>query len=178
MSRSFVSILLPVYAKEEFGLDERYYGFIAGTNGAMVVLFQYATTRLASKFPAQSVLALGSFFYAAGVGSVFFGSNFSGFLISMIVVTLGEMLILPTSAGVVANWAPSDMRGRYLSWLSLARDVGYGVGPVIGGVLNDFITPKAIWIGGGFIGFIAVAGFLALAQRDRKINPSDLSGIP
>ena len=36
----------------------------------MVVFFQYGVTRLTVRFPTLRVLAVGSLFYAVGVGSV------------------------------------------------------------------------------------------------------------
>src|SRR4030067_44390 len=70
MAYSLMVGLLPVYAKESFGVPESQYGFILATNAVMVVLFQYGVTRLTVRFPTLRVLAVGSLFYAVGVGRV------------------------------------------------------------------------------------------------------------
>lgn len=70
MAYSLMMVLLPVYAKENFSVPESQYGFIMATNAAMVVLFQYAITCVIERYHHLPVLAVGSLFYALGVGSV------------------------------------------------------------------------------------------------------------
>ena len=90
---------------------------------------------------------------------------FWGFWLVMVVMTVGELILAPTSSTYAANRAPADKRGRYMSLYSLSWGVASGIGPVLGGLLNDNIGPRAIWIGGALIGLTSVAGFLVLAQR-------------
>lgn len=170
MAYSLMRVLLPVYAKENFGLPENRYGFIMATNAAMVVLFQYTVTRVTERYHHLPVLAVGSLFYALGVGSVAWGWNFPTFWASMVVLTIGEMIMIPTSTALTANLAPVDMRGRYMSIYGLTRGIGFGVGPVIGGFLNDNLAPVAIWYGGLALGLVAALGFVLLARalRARK----------
>ncbi len=159
---SLVMILLPVYAKDNFGIQESQYGFIMSTNAAMVVMFQYHVTRIAGRYHHLPVLAVGSLFYALGVGSVAWGGSFFAFLVSMVILTIGEMLSMPTSTALTANLAPPAMRGRYLSFYALTWEIAYGIGPVVGGVLNDNVAPAAIWYGGLVIGLVAALGFMLL----------------
>jgi MFS family permease len=107
-------------------------------------------------------MAAGAFFYALGVGSVALGKGFSAFLLSMVILTLGELLLVPTATTLAANLSPVDMRGRYMGFYGLTWRVGVGIGPVVGGFLNDQIAPAAIWVGGLVIGLIAALGYLLL----------------
>ncbi len=165
-------MLMPNYAKANFGVVEQQAGFIMSTNAIMVVLLQVAVTRWSSRRPNLQVLALGALFYALGVGSVALGAGFWAFWLSMVIATFGELLLVPTGTAYAANAAPPEMRGRYMGLYGLTWSVAFGVGPVLGGWLNDNITPTATWIGGLIIGLAAVAGFLALqrvmARRQRQ----------
>nr|NIO71296.1 MFS transporter [Anaerolineae bacterium] len=167
MAYSLIMVLLPVYAKENFGLPESQYGFIMATNAAMVVLFQYAITRITERYHHLRVLAAGSLFYALGVGSVAWGWNFPTFLVSMILLTIGEMITVPTSTALTANLAPPAMRGRYMSVYSLTWGIAFAIGPVVGGFLNDQVTPVAIWHSGLVMGLAATLGFALLGRRLR-----------
>ena len=158
-------MLLAVYAKERFGVPESQYGFIMATNAAMVVLFQYAVTRRSQRYPPFRVLVLGALFYAAGAGSVALGHSFGGFWISMVVLTCGELLLAPTGTALAANLAPPDMRGRYMGLYGITWGASFGIGPVIGGLLNDHVAPVAIWIFCLAVGLIATLGFLLLGRR-------------
>ncbi len=161
-------LLLSVYLKRNFGIPENMYGFIPATNAIMVVLFQLAVTRFTSKFNPILVMATGALFYAVGVGSVYFGEGFWAFWLSMVILTIGELVLIPTTTTFVANLAPADMRGRYMSIYNLSSGTAMGTGPVIGGYLSDTFGPRSTWIGGFVIGIISPVLYLLLARR-RKI---------
>jgi len=164
MAYSLMMVLLPVYVKENFGVPESSYGFIMAANAAMVVLFQYSVTRVTQRYYHLAVLAVGSLFYALGVGSVAWGTGFASFLVSMVILTIGELIMIPTSTALTANLAPPDMRGRYMGVYGLTWSVAMGIGPVLGGALNDQVAPVAIWYAGLLLGSVAMIGFLILGR--------------
>ncbi|MGD8857288.1 MAG: MFS transporter [Chloroflexota bacterium] len=154
--------LLAVYAKQNYGLPENQYGFIPTTNALMVVLFQVLATRITRRYLPLPVMAVGTLVYALGVTSIAAGQGFWGFWLSFVVVTIGELMIMPTSTTFVANLAPIDKRGRYMSFFSLSQGAGRGIAPLLGGLLNDHIGPKAIWYGGGLIGLASAACYAVM----------------
>ncbi|HSB90675.1 MAG TPA: MFS transporter [Anaerolineales bacterium] len=174
MGYSMLMVLLPVYAKESFGVPESQYGFILATNAAMVVLFQYSVTKLTMRYPTLRVLAIGSLFYAVGVGSVALGSTFPAFLGSMIILTVGELIMAPTSTTLTAALAPPDMRGRYMGIYALTWGVSFGIGPVLGGILSDQVAPVAIWYSGLVTGLVAVLGFILLSRSARMARATQV----
>ena len=163
--------LMAVYAKENYSLPENQYGLLQTTNAAMVVFFQVGMTRITTRYTPLKVLASGSTIYAFGVGSIALGQGFWGFWVSYLIVTIGEMMVMPTASTMVANLAPPDKRGRYMSSFSLAQGGSRTVAPVMGGLLNDHIGPKSIWYGGGTIGFIGAACFALLSNRTKRTKP-------
>src|SRR5690606_16100954 len=167
IATSMVFVLLGVYIKENFGIPENRYGLIIGTNAAMVVLFQYPITRWAARHPALRAIALGALFYAAGLLGFGISGVFAAFLVSMVVMTVGELLVVPTATAVVANMAPERMRARYMGVFTLSFRVGSGIGPVVGGMLSDRIAPAATWYGGMVFCLIAASGFAWMARQQR-----------
>ena len=111
------------------------------------------------------MLAIGTLIYATAVGSVAFGRGFWAFLGSMVLMTVGELILIPTSTTYAANLAPADMRGRYMGIYGLTWGVASGIGPVLGGFLGDNYGPSSTWYGGFLIGLVSVMGFLFLARR-------------
>jgi MFS family permease len=83
----------------------------------------------------------------------------------MVILTVGEMILVPTGTTLTANLAPADQRGRYMGVYSLTWSLGVGVGPAVGGFLSDQIAPVAIWYGGLTFGLAATLGFLLLSTR-------------
>jgi MFS family permease len=166
--------IMPVYANRTFGISENIYKWIPATNAIMVVTLQTWTTRVTKRYLPLFVLSIGSFFYAIAVGSVAFAQGFIGFWIAMIIMTIGELILAPTSSTYVANLAPVEMRGRYMSLYGLSWPIGAGVGPLIGGILSDTLGPRAPWIGGLFIGLLSAAIFLSLSRRPQRAANSHL----
>jgi MFS family permease len=170
ITASLMWILLPVYATKVVGIPKQLYGFIPTTNALMVVLFQVLVTQWTKKHPPLRMIALGMSFYAIGVGSVVLGTGFWGFWTSMVIITIGELIIVPTSSTYVANLAPADMRGRYMSIYSLTWSLSIGIGPLLGGLLSDSFGPPAIWMGGLVIGLISTITFFAIERTFYKKN--------
>jgi len=162
-------VLLAVYGKENFNILESQYGFLPMTNALMVVLLQIYITRITKRKSSLWMQSIGALIYAFGVGSIAFGSSFWNFWGSIIVITVGEMILVPMATTYVADLAPADMRGRYMSVFALTWGVATGVGPVVGGFLNDQISPQAIWYGGGLIGIVGALWFVYQALRSKPI---------
>jgi MFS family permease len=167
-----VWILLSVYAKHQYGVSENLYGWIPTTNALMVVFLQIAVTAVTRRYMPLPVLAFGAAFYAVAVGSVGIGQGFWAFWLSMVIMTLGELMIMPTASTYIANLAPADMRGRYMSFFSLSWGAASGLAPLIGGNLGDLLGPHSTWFGAAIVGAISVAGFVLLeARRKRAMQP-------
>ena len=168
-------ILLAVYAKQNFQVVESQYGLMQMTNAIMVVAFQVGVTSITKRYLPLPVLAIGTLVYALGVGSIAFGQGFWGFWFSLVIITTGELMIMPTSSTFVANLAPIDMRGRYMAAFAFAPGVGRSIAPMIGGLLNDQIGPRAIWVGGGLIGLASAFSYgLMFRKYNRKPQPIEI----
>lgn len=161
---TLVFVLLPVYAKENFGVLENQYGLIVTINAVMVVLFQYPMTRFAQRFRPLTVIAAGALVYAVGSMTIALGTTFAAFAVSMVIVTIGELMVAPTGLALTARLAPADMRARYMGVYSITYTLAAGIAPVIGGQLNDRIGPDAIWYGGLLLGVGAALGFFLLQR--------------
>jgi MFS family permease len=157
-------ILMPVYSKTNFGIPESMYGWIPTTNGLMCVFVQYPITRITRRYRTLPVLAIGMLIYALGAGSVALMSSFWGFLLSMVILTFGELTLVPTASKYVADLAPADLRGRYMSIHWLGWGLARTLAPIIGGFLNDNIAPQAIWIGGLLIGLTSALGLFFISR--------------
>ena len=163
---SMLWILLSVYTKTQFGLPEAQYGWIPTTNAIMCVFVQYFVTLVTRRHRTLPVSAAGILVYALGTGSVALMTGFWGFWLSMVILTFGELILIPTASKYVADIAPADLRGRYMSVYWIGWGLARMTAPLIGGFLNDAIAPRAIWIGGLVIGLTSAIGLTILARRE------------
>ena len=161
-------VLLPVYANQQYGIPESLYGLIPTANGLIVIFLQVLVTSKTKRFPPLAMITLGMFLYAIGTGSVAFSRGFWGFLLSIVIITIGELIIVPTSSAYVANRAHPEMRGRYMGIYNLAWSFARGMGPLMGGWLSDSYGPVYIWYGGFVVGALSSLGLLLLTLNSRR----------
>lgn len=162
MVTALVWVLLSVHVKVNFGISERLYGWLPTTNALMVVFFQVLVTRRTRGTPALRVLRWGAGFYILAPLLIALSTGFWGFWLAMVVMTVGELIVVPRASAYVANLAPADKRGRYLSLYGLTWNIAAGISPVLGGFLSDAFGPGAPWWGGILFGLLAVGAFWGL----------------
>lgn len=173
VAAALVFNLLSVYVNQQFNIQEDAYGRILAINALMVVFFQYGVTRITIRWRQFPTLAFGAIFYAAGLIGFGLATTPTMFALGMVIMTIGELIVSPTSTALVANMAPPSMRARYMGIYALSFTFGTGVGPLLGGMLSDAFAPNAIWFAGSLAAFIAAPGFLLLGRTWRQRAPEE-----
>ena len=156
---------LGVYLRDAHNIPEAGYGWILSLNAAMVVLFQFPITRRIEKLPPMLMMAFGAVLYAIGFAMYGFVAAYWLFLAAMVLITIGEMIVAPVGQALVARFSPEDMRGRYMAVFGFSWTIPFAIGPYLAGLILDNYDQRLLWYVAGFIGLLAVAGFLALHRR-------------
>jgi MFS family permease len=165
--------LLPVYMKEGFSIPESGFGLIMTVNALMVVFFQFAVTRVTERYRDAYVMAAGAFWTALGGLAAALSNNVWLFLVSMVILTIGELIWAPTSISYVARVAPIDMRGRYMGVYGMVGGIGWGAGPIASGYVYDHVAPVAVWYLTmglatlGTVAFVVIGRVPALSGRGK-----------
>ncbi len=178
IATALVFNLLAVYTKENFNILENQFGQILAINALMVVLLQFNVTRVTKRYNPFVVMAFGSVVYALGVFGYAVSSLLPHFMIAMVIMTLGELAVMPTSNALAANMAPADKRARYMGVYSLTYTFGTGIGPIAGGLLSDSFGPPAIWYGGAFTAILAALGFWWLRRAQIESSKASTASTP
>jgi dipeptide/tripeptide permease len=66
------------------------------------------------------MMMVGTLFYLVGFTMYGFVSAYWLFLVAILLITIGEMVVMPVGQALVARFAPEDMRGRYMAMFGLA----------------------------------------------------------
>jgi MFS family permease len=156
-----------VFLRDVHGISPREYGFLLSMNAVLVVVMQFWVTRRVNRYPPMVMMALGSVLYMIGFGLYGFVSAYALFAAAMIIITVGEMIVIPTSQALVARFAPADMRGRYMAIFSMCWTIPSAIGPWAAGLIMDNVNPNWVWYLAGMFSLVAVIGFLALHVRTR-----------
>jgi len=144
-------------------------------NGILIALFEISITAWLRRFRRLRVAALGAFLVASGFGAIGLVMHWAWFLLAVVVFTAGEILSTPQAMAFVADWAPPEARGRYLSLYQATWSVGFAVNPAIALPLHAALGERAFW---GLMPLVAVPGVIVLLRLDRTADrPERLRGL-
>ncbi len=153
---------LSVFLRDVHGISPQIYGVLMTSSAITVILFQFPTTRAIKNRPVFLMMALGTFFYMLGFGMFGFVASTWLFVLALVVITIGEMIVMPTSEALAANFAPADLRGRYMAVFGLAWSIPSIIGPSASGMILDNFNPFTLWYLDAVIAAVAVGGFYLL----------------
>lgn len=153
---------LSVYLRDVHAITSQRYGYILTLNAIMVVLFQFWITRKISGYKPMLIMAAGNILYAIGFSMYGLVSSYTLFLLAMVIITIGEMISSPILQSLVADIAPSDMRGRYMAVFNLSFGTAMAIGPLAAGIIMDNYNPDWVWYIGGLICVFSALGYLLM----------------
>ena len=172
-----VFALLPPFAKNYAGVDERWIGFIWLANTLLIVLIQLPVSKALEGRRRMAALALMNVLWAAASLIVLAGGGLLNgtsaalvFMSATMVFAVGETLQGPTQAPLVADLAPERLRGRYFALSAMSWSAGSILGPAVGGPLLGW-HPLAVWPISAGVCLFAAMGCLRLERTPAGTRP-------
>ena len=163
------SWLIPVFARNNLGISERLIGLLLLANAFTVVVAQVPIARLAEGHRRVLWMALAGSIFAVAcvlvvVAQVSPAKAFGILVVSAILVGIGECFHTTALSPLVADLAPTAVRGRYMAAIGFSWWVGLTIAPAVGGGLVS-AAPAALFIGSAVVAIAAAVALLALEQR-------------
>jgi len=172
--------LLPVFAKNEAGVSERAIGVIFLVNTLVIVLAQLPVSKLLEGRRRMVALAVMNGIWAlAWLVVLATGAYMEALLAAVLfavaaaVFGVGETLQGPTQGALVADLAPDRLRGRYMAVSTTSWQLGFVIGPAVGGFVLE-AEPLALWPLAAGVCLVAALGSLALERglpRELRLTP-------
>lgn len=175
---------LSAYAVEVTRISTATLGVALAANTAMIVIAQFVVLRLVERRRRSRVVAVVGLIWtvawlAAGASGLVHGSQAvaTALLIGTYALFgVGETMLSPTMAPLVADLAPARLVGQYNSAFALVKQMALAVGPAIGGLM------AAGGLYGVYIGMLVVCSLgisglaLLLGRRlsEREDRPASL----
>ena len=176
-----LSISLPLEAEQLSGTSDSV-GLIYAVNAGMTILLQYPLLRfLAPRVRPLALLALGVALMSVGLGSIAFAGGIAAMVVSVVVFSLGSLMVQPTQQTVTASMADKSALGSYFGVSSLALALGGGLGNFSGGLLyglgRQYALPALPWLVFCSVGLVAASG-LALLYRRQTVAAAPAEPVP
>lgn len=170
---------LSVYLRDNHGINPSGYGFLMTTSAITVVLFQFWVSRTIKYRPPFLMMALGTVFYMIGFALFGIVTAYFLFALNIVIITIGEMIIMPMSQAIATNFAPEAMRGRYMAIFGLSWAIPSTIGPGAAGYILDNYNPNLLWyIGGALCGISVLAYYILHLRLGSKPQFAPRSGEP
>ncbi|WP_326701707.1 MFS transporter [Streptomyces sp. NBC_01754] len=135
---------LAAYGTEAAGIAPSTLGVALAANTAVIVLAQFVVLRLVERRRRSRVIAWVGLIWAfawvvAGYAGLGHGSQTmatAAMISTYALFGLGESMLSPTVAPLVADLAPDAMVGQYNSAFALVKQLALAVGPAVGGPMG------------------------------------------
>ncbi len=155
-------VTLPLDMRQH-GLSPADYGLAIASNAILIVLIQIPASRIIGKWPRFVAISLSVLLIGLGFGVNGLVSTLPGYVLGVMVWTLGEIMNAAVAPTIIADLSPVDLRGLYQGIVGAAWGLAVFIGPLLGSWIFDRFGASALWLGCAVLGCAVSAGFLALS---------------
>jgi DHA2 family methylenomycin A resistance protein-like MFS transporter len=135
---------------------------------------------LADGLGARKVLLLGTIMFAAGAAIAALAPALVVIIIGQVVAGAGAAVITPSAIALIREAYPSSVeRTRAVALVSIGMALGFGVGPVIGGILIDLVGWRSIFAV-NLVASVVVVGMVRIhvpPSLPRAVRVPNLLGV-
>jgi predicted MFS family arabinose efflux permease len=163
---------LPLYYRASYLLDENTIGWLLALNGFVVFLIEMPlVARLENRISIARVIIIGTLL--AGLGLVVLNLVHGLFILilSMILLSVSEILAMPFMTTYVVQAATEKSRGRYLGMYSVGYSLAFIAAPAIGTSMIDFAGYASLWYTLGGVSLLLALGF-SFVIKEKTIDAS------
>jgi predicted MFS family arabinose efflux permease len=157
---------MPLYLVRDLHLTEAHYGMLFAVNTVLIVLFEVQVNTATAHWSHRRGLVVGSLLCTVGFGALAFATGLWSAAATVLVWTLGEMILFPGMSAYVADVAPPERRGEYMGAYQMSFGLAFAVAPWAGTTVLDRFGGQAVWAA------TAVCGVAATAVIARAVTSS------
>ena len=154
------------------GISNATYGLILSLNGLMIVFVQPFVAPLVHRQRRGSALALSAVLTGVGFGLTGAANGVIPiYVFSVVVWTLGEIVMSPVTPTVIADLAPPSLRGTYQGAHLVTWGAASFLAPRVGSSVMGTWGSSVLWSGCALVGLVSAIGFLNLTLLQRAPAP-------
>jgi len=128
-------------------------------NALLIVLFEMPVIHKLEKSEHLRLIAIGALLLSMGFAILPLGTTFRFAILTVVIWTIGEIMVFPLLTGFISNRVPEKSCGKYLGMYNFSFALAFVVGPVLGTTIYDFVSPMMLWFSCGLLGIVSYFGF-------------------
>lgn len=150
------------------------FGFLMSINAFTVIFCTVAVTSITKHLKPLINITIAGVIYAVGFGMLGMVHSYYMFILSTVIWTLGEILVVTNFGVYLADNSPSNFRARFNAVGSLSWSIGAALGTsVVGKFLQD-MGLSYIWLLTFVISIIGTVGMLGIYIIGKKRKDVDM----
>jgi MFS family permease len=138
---------MPLFLVRDLHFTEAGFGALLAINTVIIILVEVPLNSAMADWSHRHSLALGALLVGAGFGALVFVKGTLGAAATVVLWTVGEMIILPASAAFVSDISPREQSGAYMGLYTMGFSVALAIGPWLGIQTLEHFGSAAVWIG-------------------------------
>jgi MFS family permease len=150
------------------GVANATYGWLLAINGILIVLLQPTAITVVQRFRRGRVLALAALLQGVGFGLTGFGQGTPWYALTIVIWTVAELGYSPVAPTVVADLAPTALRGSYQGAYHMAWGASSCLAPVVGSLVLARFGRHGLWGGCFAVCLVAAALHLGISPARRR----------
>jgi MFS family permease len=147
---------LPLFAKEVIGASTSQVGTMFGVRGLLSTIMMIPLGRFIDKKDKWIFLPIGLSIVAIAMAGIALSGSYTWLVASVLLFAVGSAIYGPTATALLSQNVPVFWTGTAMGIFGFMEDIGWMIGPSVGGLLWVSISkPSAFWFA-GLIALLAI----------------------
>ncbi|MBA7557470.1 hypothetical protein ES705_50228 [subsurface metagenome] len=160
LGRGAVFCFLPIFAAIYIGLSPALIGVLLAVNILLMALLQVSSGNIADRFNRRALVVLGSLINFTYLALIPLAGNFGQLLGLSILGGLGGAVSLPAASALMVDEGRRFGMGSTIAIITMAMSIGMATGPLIGGVVADFVNINSVFYFAAGMGLAGTSLFI------------------
>jgi predicted MFS family arabinose efflux permease len=154
---------MPLFVVRDLQISEAGFGMLLAINTVLIILTEVPLNSAMSHWSHRRTIALGALLVGVGFGGLALSSGAAAVAATVVVWTVGEMILLPASSAYVSEVAPPAQTGAYMGLYTMGFSLAFAIGPWLGVQVLERIGSAGVWL--GTLGCGCLTAFMIWRQR-------------
>lgn len=158
---------IPLYNTEKLNLDQFEIGLLLALNGLVIFLFEMPLIGYLERKGslATKIILLGSVFMASGFFCLILTKSIVGLISSIVLITVGQVLLFSFSNTFAFNRAIKGHEGRYMAMYAMSFSAAQILSPKISFSIIESFSYFSNWLLMGGIGLVGISLYYKLDKN-------------
>ncbi|MBA7467010.1 Tetracycline resistance protein, class B [subsurface metagenome] len=160
LGRGTFAAFLPIFAGIYIGLSPTLVGILLAVNILLAALLQIPSGKIADRFNRRVLVILGSFINFTYLAMIPLGHNFWQLLGLCALGGLAGAISIPAASALTVEEGRKFGMGSTIAIFTMAMSIGMAIGPIVSGIVADFVNINSVFYFGAAAGLIGTSLFI------------------